>query len=156
MSRDFKFKAWDNELEEWCGAFSQAILINGGFIAKDIEQEHFTGYGVKPDGTRRFTIVQHTGLLDKNGKEIYEGDIVKTSVGNKVWHYAIRCYTEFDCNLYGDTIYRNFYYDEETDTYIYQDKHMNERSRKSLYGSERSFEVIGNIWENKELLTKEN
>ena len=76
--------------------------------------------------------MQFTGLHDKNGKEIYEGDIVKSffvdtdEAGNEIYKYYII----------------EVKYDEVLCSYKI-DKFMN-------------LEVIGNIYENKELLNEAN
>lgn len=40
-------------------------------------------YGAEGEQIEEFELMQFTGLLDKSGKEIYEGDVVKLSCGGK-------------------------------------------------------------------------
>jgi uncharacterized phage protein (TIGR01671 family) len=82
-------------------------------------------------------LMQYTGLKDKNGKEIYEGDIIKNGGGRICvveWHQPT---AGFDSKFMRDTV-------------------MNPAIDKS-YGFqcnmwEMHVEVIGNIYENPELL----
>ena len=60
MSREIKFRAWDK--------FSKVMVSphDGDFIK----------WAAPTNWRECYEVMQSTGLLDKNGKEIYEGDVV--------------------------------------------------------------------------------
>lgn len=83
------------------------------------------------------TVGQFTGIVDRNGVEIYEGDIIQTydSKGKPILHevYYLENEARFATKLIG---YEN----------------LNEGSLTQKWINELDFEVIGNIFDNKELL----
>jgi uncharacterized phage protein (TIGR01671 family) len=85
-------------------------------------------------------IMQYTGLKDKNGKEIYEGDIIQDEF------YERKAEVVF---LEGA-----FWLDYKEDFGVYNTKHKRYQLLAN-YDYEQVLEVIGNIYDNKELLEEE-
>ena len=67
--RPIKFRAWDIDNKKM-------IPEEGGFYLGSADSEMV--------GIEGYSIMQYTGLKDKNGKEIYEGDTVTMKLENTV------------------------------------------------------------------------
>lgn len=86
-------------------------------------------------------LMQYTGLKDRNGREIYEGDIVQSN--NSVWgSSSIR---GNDIQHISRVIFKDGEYLCEWETYV-----------NNLCNELDNIEVIGNIYENKDLLKEKN
>jgi len=138
--REIKFRGKRLDNGEWVYGyyFIEERDIEDGIIWRDIPQiqqrygDHFQYFDVDPA-----TVGQYTGLHDKNGKEIYEGDIVKDSNGRVA-------YVTF---LQQEMGYVLVYHNNDT-------RLLGHRNTESSYDIDFNIEVIGNIYENPELLKK--
>lgn len=107
MNREIEFRAWEHDRKKMCYGYQYNI--------GDAEQN-------------KYPIMQFTGLKDKNGKEIYEGDIVSHL------HSADTCVVVFQ---------------KETAMFLAEEI----GDEKLGFGIEDVTEVIGNIYENADLLS---
>jgi uncharacterized phage protein (TIGR01671 family) len=129
MSRDIKFRIWSNRVK---------LFLDIKYCTMSMDGQYVDVCGDKYNTWDEVTLMQFTGLKDKNGKEIYEGDIVKMPLyGN-----TIISWNDFVCAFQ----YEYFAVGKGTAT--------GGRMTNTIYKSdvEKKFEVIGNIYENPELL----
>ena len=129
--REIKFRAWDTKDKVIRDVVGMSFYHDS--VSVDIEYGRYL-----QDDASRFELIQYTGLKDKNGVEIYEGDILSTDLSRP---YLI---VEF----------RNgaFMYQCHHDGQNYYD--FMEPANERLKDNTKYHEVIGNIYENPELLER--
>lgn len=121
--REIKFRGWDKELNFMIDIKRYKIDFNGQVLFDNNDKELY-------NQTNKIELMQYAGLKDKNGVEIYEGDIIKD--GSRLWKIQI------------SPIYGIFFI-------------LTKGGHSRCYGDFGSylvdeFKVIGNIYENQDLI----
>ena len=120
MTRPIKFRVWNEK---------QKVML--------IDQDVMNFTLAQLNGIVGAIIMQYTGLKDRLGKEIYEGDILKYDediivVQSPRW-YSCDAFTEYGYHNLGS----------------FQDDYDNEQEPSRII---REGEIIGNIYENRDLI----
>lgn len=122
-----KFRAWDTHGQKMFP--NNELIIWGGNVYLD-ESKGLPCRNLKCRSIPDEYLMQSTGLCDKNGKEIFEGDILFGYAGEDFWEIV-----EFDIEE-GKWIRRDIWYN----------------SKLGLSENNKFMEIVGNIYENPELL----
>lgn len=127
MTREIKFRAWDKV--EHLMVFVDEINWRSDFLAGFYEKGGTSGV------VKDYELMQFTGLHDKNGKEIYEGDILRV--------------VALEMQVIWDKEKANYKLVESFKANITRNPYMEKLSASNA----KKYKIIGNIYETPELLT---
>lgn len=138
MNREIKFRGKNKDIG-WVEGQVAYDLNEDTYIIREVEQD--SSYGLEETmlfattwyRVDKETIGQCIGLCDKNGKEIYEGDILKSIRWNDI--YLVK---------------------QIGTAYYLCRKGKNRFNKITTWNNAEKSEVIGNIYDNPELLGGEN
>ena len=127
-----RFRAWDKH-EQKMFTNDELIIWNGNVYANDSKKltcNNLKGWSIDDE-----YLMQSTGLKDKNGKEIFEGDILAFKTDDEVINVKI-------------------FWDEKHALFMFRSEKYNEEEplAELVEANTYPFEIIGNVYENKELL----
>lgn len=146
--KEIKFRAWDKKLESMCEP------LNISWRRNDIECVHHAKghnggfYLFNGEDGADYELMQYTGLKDKNGKEIYEGDILVIVIKENIGTFNVPDDVIANGGVIGEDVFESkiifkngcFGIEDEEHGFLFL---TDPRDCK--------YEIIGNIYENPEL-----
>ena len=140
MKDRFKFRYWDRRIKKIRFGDIQLSCIGQPFILEA------TSEGLRAVDIDDIEIMQCTGLKDKNGKLIFEGDILKVTGSRDASGYGVVEYLQAGCQFFV-----NGYLDYSSPYHPRRKGEFHQPLQEWL-----CTEVIGNIYENPEMLEVDN
>ena len=124
MNREIKFRAWDNHEGKWLFGYELPNLGGFSLIGEVVLFGELAKFNL--DYYKHIIFMQYSGMKDRYGKEIYEGDIILTPT-------ELKCEIQFKDGGYKYKVTEHTY-------------------RPLSPSVAKSSEVIGNKFQNKEQL----
>jgi len=142
--REIKFRGKRVDYCKWVYGFYYQYKMESGKIINYITTDKRDTHQIIEE-----TICQFTGLKDKNCAEIYEGDIIQSKIHESaiyviIWNEKNCCFSGFDKYQYRSMIIDELYR---------MNSLFNKENIKPRWLNDYQFEIIGNIFDNPELLT---
>jgi uncharacterized phage protein (TIGR01671 family) len=149
MSRIVKFKAWDNINHCWLDLWKILFSSSGEVMAvQTLDGEQY--------GLHQVTPVQYTGLKDKHGKEVYEGDIASVPYVNPIGHLDMTTESRKATVIFEDGGFKLTDYGDYQDISYWQErgqtKYVPNHGNVTELLPHTKLTIIGNIHANPDLL----
>lgn len=125
-----KYRAWDKE-------FKEMVQVDALVFDEQIIKATYKNGNVVKEDLKNYVLMQSTGLGDKNGREIFEGDIIAINLEGLETPITAKV---FQNRKIGILMFHAFEDNEDVPMV------------ELLEGDSVEFAIIGNIWENPELL----
>lgn len=119
-----KFRAWDK-------VFKEMVQVNALVLDEQVVKVTYKNGNVAKEDMKEYELMQSTGLKDKNGKEVFVGDIIKCTRGCPHEVYLVK---------------------EYGGTYIGGMPAIYLKGIREGYAWTEHEEILGNVYENPELL----
>jgi uncharacterized phage protein (TIGR01671 family) len=136
--RDFKFRAWDKTNEQMIEGIMAICSGEGGWVLFTAEVQGLD-CGRAIHDIQQYEIMQFTGLVDKHGKDIFEGDVV----------------TDGEHRFKGIVFFENgAFWVREVFSHV-EEGLFDDREQETRWSINLDWEVIGNSWEHPRLFAQE-
>lgn len=124
-----RYRAWDKE-------FKEMVQVDALVFEEQLIKATYKNGNVVKEDLKNYVLMQSTGLKDKNGKEIFEGDIIAIEVEDIEAPINAKVF----CNNEIGVLMFHVFEDNEDVPMV-----------ELLEDNSVAFAVAGNIWEHPEL-----
>ena len=123
-----RYRAWDVE-------FKELVRVDALVLDEQVIKATYNNGNVVKDDLKNYVLMQSTGLMEKNGKEIFEGDILSIETDEENVRVEVS-------------------WDSKHALFVFESKKYNEKEALGELFEDNSypFKIIGNIYENPELV----
>lgn len=127
-----RYRAWDKE-------FKEMVQVDALVFDEQIIKATYKNGNVVKEDLKNYVLMQSTGVLDKNWREVFEGDII-------------------DIETDEENVKVEVSWDSKHALFVFESKKYNEKEALGELFEDNSypFKIIGNVWEDGELLDGEN
>lgn len=125
-----RYRAWDKE-------FKEMVQVDALVFEEQIIKATYKNGNVVKEDLKNYVLMQSTGLTDKNGKEIFEGDILSIETDEE----NVKVKIEVS-------------WDSKHALFVFESKKYNAKEAlgELFEDNPYPFKIIGNVWEDPELV----